>query len=186
MIYESLQEAHLVDFGRASGEIRGFLSAAPTILPAESDAVLAVTDLIHLNAAEATLLAPLAEGPHFFEGPLLVTPGAARFAIAATNSGPFIGHDPRQRPRLWDVTLLGSDASKLAWLAETDSVEVLRETFDDVIGRLAMLYRQHEDPVGYGSPEALRVRVTLWRAKIAVLLEEQVAPIGQVATPWLM
>lgn len=177
MIYQSLEQAHLVDFGRASDEIRGFLSEGRTMLPAQSDAVQAVADLIHLNAAEATLLVPLPEGARLFREPLLVTVDAARFAISATDSGPFIGHDPRQRPRLWDVTLLGGDASKLAWLGGTDSVDVLRDRFDDVIARLASLYHEREDPAGYGNPEAFSLRATLWRAKIAVLLEEREAPI---------
>jgi hypothetical protein len=43
-----------------------------------------------------------------------VPKGADRFAIESTDSGPFVGHDPREARRLWDVTFLSSDASKLA------------------------------------------------------------------------
>jgi len=75
------------------------------------------------------------------------------------------------------VTLLGSDASKLSWLSGGESVERLRQGFDAVIHDLAGLYQNVEDAFGYGRHDAFGLRATLWRAKIAVLLEEEDFPI---------
>ncbi len=71
------------------------------------------------------------------------------------------------------MTLLSSDASKLAWLAETESVEELRERFIAAVTRLAELYPSLEDPAAYERLRTFPVQATLWRAKIAVLLDEQ-------------
>jgi hypothetical protein len=76
------------------------------------------------------------------------------------------------------VTLLSSDASKLAWLAATDSLETLRDRFLPAVTDLAGLYQGVQGVFGYEAFEdAFRqgfpVQATLWRAKIAVVLEEE-------------
>jgi len=77
--------------------------------------------------------------------------------------------------------LLGSDASKLAWLAETDSVELLAQRFIPAVTRLAEMYQELSERLaewpGELSPQwrpaAFAVQATLWRAKIGVLLGEE-------------
>ena len=178
MVYEYLSQQGWVDFRAATDTITTFFRAGQTILAWNEPPARVVEDLMHLNAAEAALpeavrggrlRGPSAAGPFHLE----VSEAAARFAIDSTDSGPFVGHDPRQARRLWDVTLLSSDASKLAWLAETESVEELRERFTVAVTRLAELYRGLEDPAAYERLRTFPVQATLWRAKIAVLLDEQ-------------
>jgi hypothetical protein len=175
VIYESLQKDGLVDFSEATSVINNYFRTAQTVLPFESGAGTAIADLIHLNAAEASLAAyALQREPT--DKPLRVLPEAASLAIWTTDSGPFFGHDPRENPGLWEVTFFSSDASKLAWLSRTHSVETLRERFDDVIADLFAQYRGQEDVLGYSNPEMFHIRAVLWRAKIAVLLDEDDLP----------
>jgi len=183
MVWEYLAESGWVDFSAATETITGFFRSGRTQLAADDPAALAVSDLMHLNAAEADLPAAatqdrlhtgLAAAPFTLQ----VSAGAARFAINSTDSGPFVGHDPREARRFWDVTLLSSDASKLAWLARTDSLEILRDRFLQAVTDLAGLYEGVQGVFGYEAFEenfrqALPVQATLWRAKIAVLLAEE-------------
>jgi hypothetical protein len=176
VIYESLIDQGLVDFSEATPLITAVFVGERTLLPPDSDAATAVTDLMHLNAAEAHLLIP-AQLSESLELPVPVSRESAHFATWATDSGPFLGHDPRENPALWDVTLLGGDASKLAWLSGSWSVATLRDKFATVISDLAGLYRRYEDPIGYGRSDFFDMRATLWRAKIAVLLGEDDFPV---------
>jgi hypothetical protein len=192
VVYEYLIGERWIDFRYATETIYAFFDRWPalsppdgvrTIPPPEGSVLAAVTDLIHLNAAEAALVAEWGEPesglqipPHtrkFQFEPLRIPQQAAEFALFATDSGPFVGHDPRDNARLWDVTLLGSDASKLAWLSGSDSVDVLAEQFVDVVQRFAALYPTNLNAWGYGNRDAFGMRATLWRAKIAVLLNEK-------------
>jgi hypothetical protein len=175
VIFEQLQARGLVDFAEASPAISHALARSGRLDP-KGRLGRAVADLMHLNAAELALAIQL---PEFHGEPLAVSVQAAEFATVLTNSGPFFGHSPLDRPALWDVTLFGSDASKLAWLADTDSVEVIRDRFDSVVSDLAGMYRDVEEPTGYGAPAFLELRATIWRAKIAVLLEEDKLPNAQ-------
>lgn len=168
MVYEFLQGQGLVNFSAATHALDQLFSGIQTVIAIDSPEGMAVLDLMHLNAAEIAL-----RPEPDYELPLYVPEPAARAAISATNSGPFVAHNVRARPRLWDVTLLGSDASKLAWLADTESVETVAERFVDVVRRLAELYAQSGDPTEYGEPGLLAMRALLWRAKIAVLLDEE-------------
>jgi hypothetical protein len=182
MVWEYLSENGWVDFTAATEMITVFFARGQTRLAADDPAALAVSDLMHLNAAEADLPTAAAEdrlqtqvsGVPFY---LLVSADAARFAINSTDSGPFVGHDPRQARNFWDVTLFSSDASKLAWLAGTDSLETLRERFKPAVMDLAGFYRGAEDQFGSEALQRFRdafaVQATLWRAKMAVLLEEE-------------
>jgi hypothetical protein len=181
MVWEFFATRGWIDFDRATPTITDFFSSGRTQLAADEPAALAVADLMHLNAAEADL--PVAATQDRLQTDLagqpfhlVVSADAARFAINATDSGPFVGHDPRQSRRFWDVTLFSSDASKLAWLADTDSLETLRERFVPAVSDLAGLYRAGEGDFGYESFEVIRrampVQATLWRAKLAVLLAE--------------
>lgn len=176
MLYESLSDQGLVDFSEASAVINEVFVGGRTLLPPRSGAAVAVADLMHLNAAEAHLVGGIQLAERL-ELPLPVSRESARFATWATDSGPFLGHDPRENPALWDVTLLGGDASKLAWLSRSSSVETLRDNFDAVIRDLAGLYETREDPIGYGRRDIFDLRATLWRAKIAVLLGEDDFPV---------
>jgi hypothetical protein len=182
MVWEYLAESGWVDFGPATETITAFFDSGRTELAADDPAAVAVSDLMHLNAAEADLPAAAAQERLQVDLPnmpfrLEVSADAARFAINATDSGPFVGHDPREARRFWDVTLLSSDASKLAWLSGEDSLEGLRQRFIPAVSDLAGLYRDLGDAYGYeplrAFPPSLPVQATLWRAKIAVLLQEE-------------
>jgi hypothetical protein len=183
MLYNFLEDEGFFDFSSAAGVIRTFFEESPTILPIESSAVDAVADLMHLNAAEASLQEFRFSSTELPPRPLAVSERAAHFAIVTSDSGPFVGHDPREEPRLWDVTLYGSDASKLAWLADTDSVEAVAARFTEIIPRLAEYYRGVPIYDYQQSAEALQMRAILWRTKIAVLLQEHdfAGPVGDVA-----
>jgi hypothetical protein len=181
MVWEYFQRNGWIDFDAATETIGGFFAAGLTQLPPGTPAARAVADLMHLNAAEIDLPAATAQGrlqADLVGVPfhLRVSPDAARLAINATDSGPFVGHDPLQARRFWDVTLYSSDASKLAWLAKTDKLEGLRENFVQAVTDLAGLYRGVNQGFGYESLQAFRaampVVMTLWRAKLAVLLQE--------------
>jgi hypothetical protein len=181
MVWEFLSEQGWVDYRRASETISEFLVGAETILPPDSVAGRAVLDLIHLNAAELAvpvgLREPRANAPFLLEVPRQ----AARVAIYVSDSSPFWGHDPTEQARLWDVTLYSSDASKLAWLSETESPETLAERFIPAVTRLAALQQrlhesraewQYDDPT-FWEPSAFAALATLWRAKLAVVLREE-------------
>ena len=181
MIWEYLQERGWVDFGVAHATISSFFEDVGSVVPPGSDADLAATDLIHLTAAELALPHGLRETPLYAPFFLEVPEPAARLAIFCSDCGPFKTHNPREQPRLWDVPLLGSDASKLAWVAETDSVEVLAERFIPAVTRLAAMHqelnerrsdRPDDDPTVW-RPEVFAVRATLWRAKMGVLLRDE-------------
>lgn len=194
MVWEGLQQTGWVDFRSATDTITGPFRRGQTQLRMDEPAGAAVIDLMHLNAAEIDLPTAAAQGrlrPGFVAAPrmpfrLEVSADAARVAIETTDSGPFVGHDPRQARRFWDVTLFSSDASKLAWLSGTDSLDELQARFVPTVQSLGDLYRTLERPYGeYGGPqessvatflathaETFPVRATLWRAKLAVLLEE--------------
>jgi hypothetical protein len=170
-VYEYVQQQGLVEFGTATDQIKSFLGQAETILPGDSPAISAAIDLTHLNAAEITLLL---EPSAFTHGePLRVSEQASQLALSATNSGPTYGHDPREQPRLWDVTLLGSDASKLSWLGETDSVQIVADRFETIVHRLADLYARYPDIIDYGRRGVFALRAALWRSKMAVILGEE-------------
>jgi hypothetical protein len=133
------------------------------------DAALSVMDLMYLNAAEIQLCGMIHhEG---VESPLGVSSQAASTATVLTDSGPFVGHDPRTRPRLWDATLYGSDASKLAWLAKSDKVDQVAERFVTIMHELAAYCERHGQDI-YGNRQIFALRATVWRARIAVLLSE--------------
>ena len=181
MVWEYFQQNGWIDFDAATETIGGFFAAGLTQLPADTAAARAVSDLMHLNAAEADLPAAAAQdrlqlGLVAVPFHLRVSSDAARFAINATDSGPFVGHDPLEARRFWDVTLYSSDASKLAWLAGTDTLEGLRENFIPAVTDLVGLYRGGRQGFGYQSLQAFEaampIQITLWRAKLAVLLEE--------------
>ena len=182
MIWEVLHELGWVDFTVANATISRFFDEVGSGVPVGSDADLAATDLIHLTAAELALPRGLRDTPS--DGPffLNVPKSAARLAAFSSDCGPFKTHNPREKPRLWDVTLFGSDASKLAWLADTDSVETLAERFVPAVMRLGDMYddlsqRRTDRPDDHGPtawrPEVFAVRATLWRAKIGVLLRDE-------------
>jgi hypothetical protein len=181
VIYEMLSDQGLIDFSEATPVIREVFVGEKTFLRPDSEAARAVTDLMHLNAAEAHLVGQVLPLSEPLEPPVRVSPESARFATWTTDSGPFLGHDPRKEPALWDVTLFGGDASKLAWLSGSWSVEALRDKFDAVISDLAGLYEGREDPIGFGRRDVFDLRATLWRAKIAVLLGEDAFPVRTVS-----
>jgi hypothetical protein len=173
MIYEQLSKH--VDFTEVSEAItQSFASAAREIPGAQ-----ALVDLTHLNAAEAATLwpraVPISETQSVL--PLAVPAEAAYFAISATDSGPMWLHDPTNNPKLWDVTLLGSDASKLAWISQNESVEALAASFTSVISKLGEHYGRINPELDYlgraRNTELFAVQAMLWRAKIAVLLKEE-------------
>lgn len=179
MIWEELQAAGWVDFGVADEAISDVFAKVASGVPAGSEADLAATDLIYLTAAELAVPRGLGEGPDapFF---IEVPESAARLAAFSADCGPFKTHNPREAPKLWDVTLFGSDASKLAWVAATDSVEVLRERFVATVVELAGMYQQLDRRAGdlsetYGplwGPAPFAARASVWRAKVGVLLGE--------------
>src|SRR4051794_6475649 len=122
MVWEYFQRNEWIDFDAATEVISSFFAAGLTQLRPDTRAARAVADLMHLNAAEADLPVAASEGRlqvdlRAVPFHLKVSADAARFAINATDSGPFVGHDPLTARRFWDVTLYSSDASKLAWLA---------------------------------------------------------------------
>jgi hypothetical protein len=180
MVWEYFSNRNWIDFSAGLDVIGDFFEQAPIQLPRGAQAVTAIFDLIHLNSAEASIPGGFAEptgnAPFFLE----VSRASAFTAINETNSGPFVGHDPRENPGLWDVTLYGSDASKLFWLADTDSVEELRDGFISAVTKLGDRYQRFDesrtgwtfDDSTFWLPTAFAVRATLWRAKIAVLLDE--------------
>ena len=185
MIWEELRDRDWIDFSVAEPTISTFFSAVEPWVPVGSDADLATSDLIHLTAAELALSeggleqrldAPTSEVPFH----LHVSEQSARLAVFSSDCGPFKLHNPREQPRLWDVTLFGSDASKLAWSAESDAVEVVADRFLGIVRRLADMYDdvdRRRPPVSASDPTAWRqdvfaARATIWRAKIAVLLDE--------------
>ena len=181
MIYEMLSDQGLVDFSEATPVISEVFVGERTFLRPDSEAARAVTDLMHLNAVEAHVVGQVLPRSESLDLPVRVSPGSARFATWTTDSGPFLGHDPRNNPALWDVTLFGGDASKLAWLSGSWSVAALRDNFDTVINDLAGLYEGREDPIGFGRRDVFDLRATLWRAKIAVLLGEDELPVRTVS-----
>lgn len=181
MIWEYLHERGWVDFSIASREISRFFEEFGSVVTPGSDADLAATDLIHLTAAEVALphgLRDVSPDAPFY---LDVPERAARLAVFCSDCGPFKTHNPREQPRLWDVPLLGSDASKLAWLADTDDVAVLAERFVPIVDRLAVMYQelsdrrgdQENDDLTTWRPDVFAARATLWRAKVGVLLGEE-------------
>jgi hypothetical protein len=181
MVWEFFSNRKWINFDAGLDVLGDFVEEAQTQLPLDSAAGTAVLDLMHLNAAEASLPAGLREGGPRDPFRLDVSRSATFEAIFESDCGPFVGHDPRNEPRLWDVTLYGSDASKLAWLAETESVEELRHDFTGTVTRLGDLYDQFQESrrtfdlaadSTFWVPTAFAVRATLWRAKIAVLLSE--------------
>lgn len=187
MIWEELQRSGWVDFGVAQPAIAYFFADVGSEVEPGSEADLVSTDLIHLTAAELALPQGLSEtrppnAPFFLEVP----EEAARLAPFTADCGPFKGHNPRDEPKLWDVTLYGSDASKLAWLARTGSVQGVAERFVEVVSRLADMHQALRarrnvwlgDEATTFRPEVFAVRATLWRAKIGVLLGED--DIGDV------
>jgi hypothetical protein len=121
-----------------------------------------------LNAAEIQLAAMQRESVESL--PLHVLPASASRAIFLTDSGPFLGHSPRDKPRLWDVTLYGSDASKLAWLAGSDAVEEIATRFTPIMHDLLGYCDRYGNI--YGSPPIFALRATVWRARIAAILNE--------------
>ena len=174
MVYEYLSVRRLFAFDEATETINGFFTDAGTGATADGP----VADLIHLNAAEATVLL----GPTRFgtgrplAGPLAIPAEAARFAISASDSGPTYGHDPTDGPGLWDVTLLASDASKLAWRLRSGRVDDLRDNFDRVVKEVSQSFAGAAGSWDYFQrqerPDVLVTQAVLWRAKIAVLLNE--------------
>lgn len=181
MIWEYLHARGWVDFEVAHATISSFFENVGSVVPPGSDADLAATDLIHLTAAELALPHGLRETPRYAPFFLEVSEPAARLAVFYSDCGPFKTHNPREQPRLWDVPLLGSDASKLAWLAETDSVEVLAERFIPAVTRLAAMHQELserrsdrlDDDLTVWRPEVFAVQATLWRAKVGVLLGDE-------------
>jgi hypothetical protein len=180
VIWEELQSQGWVDFTAAHQTISSFFAGAGSEVAEGSEADLAATDLVHLTAAEIALPTGLQDAL-YVPFSLEVPTWAARLAVFSSDCGPFKTHNPRETPRLWDVTLLGSDASKLAWSAGTDSVELVAERFIPVVSRLAEMYARlnerrtdlvEDDPTAW-RPEVFAARATLWRAKIGVLLGEE-------------
>ncbi len=171
MVYEYLAEQDLIDFAAATGPITGVVSDRRPEADMEPADIAAVTDLLHLNAAELTLL----ETPPWesINPGFRVSEAAGVRAISATNSGPFFAHSVLEQPRLWDVTLLGSDAGKLAWLSGSESVEYIATRFVQIVDRLGQMYRDYDDPTGYGRKDRFAMRALIWRSKIAVLLAEE-------------
>jgi hypothetical protein len=173
VIWEHLQERGWVDFGDAPSTITRFFDQVGSFAEPGGETDLVATDLIHLTAAELSLPQGLGAGrgdaPFFLE----VQDRASRQAAFRSDCGPFKSHNPAAQPRLWDVPVYASDASKLAWVAETESVEVLAERFVPAVQRLASLY---EDLGRRGDApwrrDVFAAGATLWRAKVAVLLRE--------------
>ena len=84
---------------------------------------------------------------------------------------------PRRAAALWDVTVLGSDANKLARLAGTSDLGLLRERFGDVMRRLVEMYREPDLPPEFEDlAQVITLKGALWRSKLAVLLREPVNP----------
>jgi hypothetical protein len=193
MVWEYLAERGWVDFGSTVETADAFIGSTATHIGVEGPALTATLDLVHLNAAEASLPGGLREPGLDAPFRLEVAPWVTPFALFASDCGPFWGHDPRDGPKIWDVTLYSGDASKLAWLAETDSVITLAERFVPAVQRLGALYVQFfassgelfasdpalserfQDwlPVWPWDPNAFPVRATLWRGKLAVLLGDE-------------
>jgi hypothetical protein len=145
MVWEFFSARDWVEFDEALQVLGDYIEQAPTQLRLDSDAGSAVLDLMHLNAAEGSLRTGL-RAPTPTRGPFLVASRpAAISAIYETDTGPFVGHDPRENPRLSDVTLFGSDASKLAWLSGTDSVAGIATRFIPTVTRLGNLHREFHD-----------------------------------------
>ena len=187
MVHEQLADVGLVDFADATEVIDRFLGFEFTVPWRTEVNREATRDLMHLNAVEA-MLPPL--GNSLPEPPMHVPALAANFAILASNSGPFVMHDIRADPQLWDVTLLGSDASKLSWLLGSTSVQKLRDEFDGVIARLnethlafrsarldaSLEWGDLSRAIDQTAEASVRGwKATLWRGKIAVLLGESIA-----------
>jgi hypothetical protein len=194
VVWEDLQEIGWIDFGWVTETIAVPFVTGQTQLGMQEPGGAAVVDLMHLNAAEIDLPTAATQGrlqPGLIAAPrmpfrLQVSREAAHVAIEITDSGPFVGHDPRATRRFWDVTVFSSDASKLAWLCGSDSLEELRARFIPTVRQLGDLYRRLEPFRQSGSPaegfaeaflathlQTFPVRATLWRAKLGVILEEE-------------
>lgn len=127
--------------------------------------------LVYVAAAEVALVR-LVFGP--VEGPIPVTGGEARIALANANCTPFSGvHGPRTAAEIrpWDVILFAGDMSKLQLLGYDDPA-ALRERLPDVVEALEARYR--ESPVSWGQElvdnGCVRLQALLWGARIALLL----------------
>lgn len=169
MISDAIQAHGLFDFTAAKGALGTFFENAGSRIDVDDDAAELVRDLMLLNAAEIEL-AGMAAHHEEVDLPLEVSSQAASRATFLTDSGPFVGHDPRAQPRLWDVTLYGSDASKLAWLAGSDAVDEVAASFIPIMSELAGYCERYANI--YGNRQIFALRATVWRARIAALRGE--------------
>jgi hypothetical protein len=172
MVWELFSERGIFEFGDASPAIRRL---AGSRAPFGSSGHSELEERLHLNSAEI-MLPPLT--PELWRSrPITVASRAADLAMLATNCTPFQGCLSDEPPALWDVTLFGSDANKLARVAGTTDVVELRKQFVAVIRRLRDLYLEHAREPNFqevAQPRVVALKGALWRAKLAALLHEDV------------
>jgi hypothetical protein len=176
-MHQLFEQTGQFNFDEAEPILDRLIDNRPSVgIVADPDWVVAVRDIMLLNAAEASL--PPFRGAPELVSPHLVDEVATRIAFVATDSGPFVAHNPLVAPGLWDVTLLGSDANKLAWQAQSSSLETVSESFLSIAKRLIGFYRIASESAEVGPIDTVgvvRTKCTLWRAKLGVLLNESEA-----------
>lgn len=138
MVYEAFERGGIFDFSMVTEMVTQWVAEVGH--PPIDRSPNAVSDLVLLNAAEASLppiVSRLADGL-----PIHVGYRAARIALGSTDCLPYGGCTQfDDASRLWDVALFGSDARKLAAHLESETPRQLWERFDEVVDEISEHYR---------------------------------------------